>query len=311
MTDPSGLWDVITEPIVPHAHLALHGDSGDGKTTFATSLPWGSSRWGDKALYVAWDRGSEALESVSPADAAHLIPIVPRRKGAYDPFKLASELSSKNWSEVYPEAKTIIWDTMSYTAQEILGALANTGAFASRDPKRVASGTADPHIVVGEKGKPGYMALPIEGDYGLAQNAILQILGFLLNQPMNVICLFQSDIYIPKSDGGQVIGEAQGGPGTAGGKGINKVSQLFNTVVRLDVRAGRTVPGEGGRPVVQAPRFLAYTEPRGIWQSKLRKPKELENSLAEIEVTGDPREKFWIPFDKLTLQAWKHAEGAK
>lgn len=280
---------IIEKPPLPLAQICLYGSSGSGKTALATHLPWGDPRWGERAIYVAIDNSSEKLESIHPEDRKHLIIVSPEPKVVngrlvLDPHSEAAEIASHDWKSQFSDVGTIILDGGTELADMLLRSYANQGVFSG------AGG--DKHLMVGQKGTASYMAQPMEGDYGMAQNGMNHILGFLFKQPLSIICVFQEDIYQPK--GTAAASAAIGGPVGAGGKSINKLASKFNTVVRCEARSS-SIPDAKGQ-IKNTTQFKVYTEPRGIWLGKLRKPVGMENPIAEMDVTNRIHE-FWKAFD--------------
>ena len=217
-------------------NAVLYGNSGAGKTALATALPWGTERWGDRAVYVAWDAGSETLLSVLPEDRKHLTVVTPKLQHAegdrlvMNPYKAAMDIASADWPTLVPEAKTLIWDGGTRFAEQILRAVANTGATISKRKKEEGD---ESRLDFGEKGEAGYMALPIIADYGMAQHTILQWSELLRQQPMNVLVVCVSDYYKP--EGGSHDGDTVGGPALVGAKIIPKFMKDFDNVFRLSL----------------------------------------------------------------------------
>src|SRR5262245_17732232 len=201
-----------------HVNVVLYGNSGVGKTALATALPWGSKRWGDMAAYIAWDAGSETLLSVRPEDRKHLKVITPKLEPTssgdrlvLNPYKTAMDIATADWERLIPGCKTLIWDGATRLAEQILMAVANTGATVSPSKKEKGEET---RLAIGERGRADFMAQPIIPDYGMAQNIILQWSEFLRQQPMNLIVICVSDYYQPQA--GSNDGDTIGGPATVG-----------------------------------------------------------------------------------------------
>lgn len=290
---------ILTTPPVPLAQVCIYGASGAGKTALGTHLNWGTPRWGERGIYVAADPSSEKLESIHPDDRKRLIVVkmAPKSingKQVLDPHAEMCEICSHDWKAEYPDVGTIILDGGTELADMLLRSYANQGVFAG------ASG--DKHLMVGEKGKSSYMAQPVRGDYGMAQNGMNHILGFLLNQPLSVIFICQETII-------DVPGSATsiGGPAGAGKAATNRIASKFNTLIRAESRS-TSIPNKNGM-VVNSTEYRVYTEPRGIWMGKLRKPIGMDNPIAEMNVTGRVHE-FWHTFDKFAVH-WTDDNGGQ
>ena len=293
-----------TEAPKSRINAVIYGDSGVGKTVLGTSLPWGTERWGDESIYVAWDAGSETLLSVSPEDRKHLTIVTPKlARGDSDrmvlnPYKASTDIASADWATLRPNAKTLIWDGASRLAEQILRAVANTGATVSKSRKEEGN---EGRLTFGERGEASFMAQPIIPDYGMAQHAILQWAEMLRQQPLNIIVICVSDYYKP--EGGSLDGDTVGGPSTVGTKIIPKFMKDFDNVFRISME-NDTVKveekDEQGKP--KPPRFerklkrYLWTEKNGIWAAKIRRPPSAVNPLARVELTPNARE-FWNMFD--------------
>lgn len=273
----------------------IFGHSGVGKTALATALPWGTSRWGDTAAYVAWDAGSDSLSSVRESDREHLKVITPKiemthngEKLALNPYKTAMDIASADFTKVLPGCRTLIWDGATRLAEQFLRAVGNTGATVSAKKKEEGIET---RLVIGEKGSPEFFAQPTESDYGMAGNMIMQWLELLLQQPMNIIIICVADTV-------EVEGETIGGPMFVGRKVIPKVAKQVDNMFRISIE-GETInealPGQPPKFKRVNKRFL-WTEPQGIWQAKIRKPADIPNTLARVELTTNGTE-FWNRFD--------------
>ena len=294
-----------TVPAEARVNAVVYGNSGVGKTALITALPWGTSRWGDKAIYVAWDAGSETLLSVAPEDRKHLIVVTPQpQRGVGDklvmnPYKTAMDIATADWETLAPGARTLIWDGGTRLAEQILRAVANTGATVS--PAKKAQGE-ETRLVLGDKGEANYMALPIIPDYGMAQHAVMQWSEFLRQQPMNVLVACVSDYYKP--EGGSLDGDTIGGPCLVGTKIIPKFMKDFDNIFRISIESETVMidsRDESGKPL--PPKFertnkrILWTEQAGIWNAKVRRPPSIVNPIARVELTVSPVE-FWNLFDQ-------------
>jgi len=290
-------------PASARINVVVYGNSGAGKTALVTALPWGTERWGDKAVYVAWDAGSETLLSVRPEDRKHLAVITPKLEHVegdrmvLNPYKTAMNIATTDWQKLVPGAKTLIWDGGTRLAEQILRAVANTGATVS--PSKKASGD-ESRLVIGERGTPSFMAQPIIPDYGMAQNIIMQWGEFLRQQPLNVLVVCVSDYYKP--EGGSNDGDTVGGPATIGTKIIPRFMKDFDNVWRVSIEAETVSVTSDAQGKPAPPRFervnkrILWTEKQGIWEAKIRRPVGTPNDLAKYTLTTDPTE-FWRKFD--------------
>lgn len=270
---------------------ALIGEPKDGKTRLATSLPW--DIMGERAAYIAWDSDSELLGSVLAENREHIVAVVPSDARApklgptgkplpFDPHKEAIYFATRSWATGFkerlpdgtevdvPPCQTIIWDTMTATARDILYAYADTGKFSQN------------HVSVGVQGQADYMAQPQMGDYGLAQRAVLHILGYLMKQPTNLIVLFHTDYQEPEGAGAVTFG-----PATVGKAAIKPVASLFNNLFVL-ATAEQLV--KGNPPTRRLVRKV-YTERKGMYMGGIRAPYP-KNPVPEIEIGENPVE-FW------------------
>src|SRR5205814_6156341 len=90
--------------------VLLYSHPGCGKTRLATSLPWGSDVWGDRAVYVPLDIKERGLRGVLPHNRAHLVTVVPGSDN-YDPYTFLNQALDTDW-EREAGARTIILDTL-------------------------------------------------------------------------------------------------------------------------------------------------------------------------------------------------------
>lgn len=252
--------------------ILIYGAPKSAKTRFATALPWGSEGWGQKAVYVAADAGSASLRSVMLPDREHLIVVDPHpESGKYDPLHEATAIATYDWKA--KGASTIIWDTITQTAEDLLQAYAILGNYASNP------------ITFGKQGTPSHHVHPTEGDYGAAQNSIgNHLLGHLFAQPLNLIIIAHETWVEPKNANACI-----GGPATIGRALVGKMPGEFDTVIRTEVRRVT----EPGKPVKTE--FKARTQPHGPWIVGIRNPGV---NLPDYVMGEDPRG-FWLEYAKL------------
>lgn len=244
--------EIVKPESVKYRRYGIHAYSKHGKTRLATSIPWGEV-WGEKAVYVAWDWGSEALESVLPQHREHLVVVKPSAGpgGKVDPMSEASTIASRDWRKELGVG-TLIWDTATATSDDILAALELSEI--NKDPRQ---------------------------NYQQAQTRMKNVLRFLFSQPLNIVMLFQSDP-LDSGDPGSMIG-----PGMAGRKGINVAASMFDNLFRIEVR-DKPVPGTPPRIKQE---YVVHTSKKGRWMAGLR-TGHVENPLPEFVLGDDPVE-FW------------------
>lgn len=262
---------------LPKLKCALVGEPKYGKTRFATSLPW--DEMGERAVLVAWDEAEDPLAPVLLENREHVISISPspkivRDKVIFDPHKEAIAIATKPWATgftegdiVVPPCQTLIWDTMTETARNLLAAYADSGLF-----------SGDKHISIGEQGTPYYMAQPMMGDYGLAQRAVMHILRILFKQPMNIIVIFHTDFMEPEG-----AGQVTFGPATVGKAAIKPVASMFDNLFMLDAQERL----QKGNPPTRVMSRRLYTDKKGLYLAGLRSPYP-KNPIPELEVGDNP-----------------------
>ena len=267
--------------------ILIYGDPKTGKTRLATSL---TARFGD-SLYVAADPGSGGLSSVLEGYRSRLRVVsmeYPPNKplsATDNPHKDAFLVACNDWIGAgapkewgnTPPIKTLIWDTMTATAQDILSYVAMSGQFSDKA-----------HIGLGQPGGVEHQKLPMQGDYMATQNIVSRLVDFLFKQPLHLIVLCHAGYDEPK-EGGSV----EGGPTTSGKATIRSFPGKFDTVIHLTRRAGASaVPGSaspGGAMV------SAWTERHGIWSAGIRSG-HATNPMPKLDLEPDPIN-FWQKFD--------------
>ena len=252
--------------------ILIYGAPKSAKTRFATALPWGTEPWGDKAVYVAADAGGASLRSVLLEDRKHLVVVDPHpESGPYDPLHEAVAIATHDWTKL--GASTIIWDTITQTAEDVLRAYSIIGNYASNP------------ITFGKKGTAEFHVHPNEGDYGAAQNSIgTHLMGHLFAQPLNLIIIAHETWVEPKNANACI-----GGPATIGRALVGKLPGEFDTVIRTEVRR---VSNPGKATVTE---FRARTQPHGPWIVGIRNPGV---NLPDYVMGEDPRG-FWLDYTKL------------
>lgn len=242
--------------------IIVYGAPKTAKTRLVCSLPWGQEPWGDRALYIAWDPGAANLRSIMPADREHLTVIEPKaqRKGQkWDPWFVACTLAT----QAYPdEVRTIIWDTVTQTAKDVLAQQAEMRRFPNES------------VTIGTPGKPDYMVIPARGDYHAVNQSMLRLMQFLFDRPQNLIVVCHEEW--DKPDDGST--EAVGGPLLAGKGSVRLLSGLFDTVIHTGGRRGKD-----GKP-----EYVARVNPHGAWRAGIRGITQFED-----QVLAERPSAFW------------------
>jgi hypothetical protein len=250
----------------------IYGDPKTGKTRLATSL---TPRFGE-ALYIAADPGAEGMSSILPAYVGRIQCLKPigGDTAKSNPHVDAFEIATRNWQKDFPEVKTLIWDTMTATALDILQYVATSGQF---------SQTA--HVGLGIPGSPEHQKLPMQGDYMATHNIISRLVDFLFKQPLHLIVICHAGYDEPK-DGGAL----EGGPATAGKATIRSFPGKFDSVLHV-VRKGSTpVPSVGGVGVGTS-NVSVFTERHGVWSAGIRSG-HTSNPMPRVDLQPDPIN-FW------------------
>lgn len=257
--------------------VGIYGPAGSGKTRLACTVnrhdPF---KWGEKSVYIAVDRGSSKLSSVLPLDKENLVTFVLGDEAgkAYDPYdevcKIADSLRKDQLG-----CGTVILDTATVLARDMLQAVANSGKY------------SDKHIMIVANG-PGKLAMAMPGDYGATQQGMFNIFRAFENLPMNFICLFHDGLVEPD---GLSNFPAYGGPATAGKGAINPVAGWFDNLIRTEARTS----GVGKEKKTE---YIVHTEKNGPYMAKLRMAS-LTNPIPTLQLDPDPIN-FWKKFEEVT-----------
>lgn len=265
--------------------VIVYSEPKSGKTRFSTSLP---ERFG-KIVYFAADPGSESLGPVLPQyrERIYVIQSGPEVGKVYNPRADAMFVAQHDWTKdpKTPGAGTLVWDTLTQTSIQILAHIADSGEFSQSK-----------HISIGTPGQPDFYNIPMEGDYGAAQNSISRTVDFLFRLPMHVIVVCHATYDEPKGGG-----SLEGGPATVGKATVRSFPGRFNTAIHL-VR--RDVPGKVGEPSVSE--ITAWTERHGIWSAGIRSSHEV-NPIPKIRLNPDPIN-FWDQYDGVF---WGGVDGSR
>lgn len=253
--------------------LAIYGASGTGKTRLAcAAMRSDPERWGEKGIYVPFD-GKRGLKSVLPADRERLVlaEFEASSEKGIDLYTEMVQLFQKDWSAILPGVRTIIVDPGTTFAKNLLAAIANAQVF------------TDKHIMISQRGE-GKLAYPVMGDYGAAQNAVMNVLRFAEQCEYNVIWVFHETWKEPQSGSPELM---IGGPDTVGSAIVSEVCGKFGNVIRTEAKS--VADGQNKRLV-----YRAYTQDRGIWKAKLRVAGA--NPIPEVNLNEDPVN-FWQAFN--------------
>ena len=269
--------------------ILIYGDPKTGKTRLATSL---TGRFGD-SLYVAADPGADGLSSVLSAYRDRLRVVsteypaakqyTPTDNPHKDAFVVACQdwigaSRPKEWSSRDP-IRTLIWDTMTATASDILSYVATSGQFSDKA-----------HIGLGQPGGVEHQKLPMQGDYMATHNIISRLVDFLFKQPLHLIVVCHA-VYDEAREGGTI----EGGPATAGKATVRSFPGRFDTVIHLTRRSSGTASiGQSGQG--PASMVTAWTERHGIWSAGIRSG-HATNPMPKLDLDADPNN-FWKDFDR-------------
>lgn len=246
--------------------ILIYGDPKTGKTRLATSL---TPRFGD-IIYFAAEPGSEFLTPVIPTYRSRIHLVKP---SGDDADKDAFTFAINDWKKEFPNARTIVWDSLTATSLSILSYIADKGQFS--ESKHIAIG-ADRYV----------QNIPMQGDYGAAQSRILRLLDFLFKQPMHVIVICHA-VYDEPRD----TAPAEGGPDTVGKAKVRTLPGRFDTVLYT---TRKVVPAAKFGDPAQS-KFLLYSERYLIWNAGIRS-SHLRNPMPVLEIPPDPVT-IWEQYD--------------
>lgn len=250
--------------------IIIYGRAGIGKTRLALSL---TPRYGKIAYYAA-DTNSEFLASIDPSKRDRIIVVKPEGD---DPIRNFMQFCMQDWSKVDPEIKTLVVDTYTKVALDIISYAANSGTM-----------DREKHYVIGDP-KEGGQAIPNRGDYQAIESVSRGNLDmiFAKQRTMNIIFLMHEDVKIVENV------HAVGGPAHPGRAMTEYIPAQFNTVVRL-IREPVLVPGADAPEDV----VIAITENDGKFIAKIRTANEKgQNPLARVVLGRDPVN-FWEQYDR-------------
>lgn len=271
------------------ARVALYGPAKTGKSRLATALPWGP-RWGERAIYVAADPGSEELGSVLEQNRERLIVVkpAPEQGNKYDPLGDAIKIATYDWKKDYPDVNTIIWDTVTETSRKLLAAYADSGAFSEK------------HVTFGKPGTLEYHAAPMEGDYGAAQRSTVFMLEYLDRQPLNKVLIFHDELVEPKEN---AVGMTFGGPALAGKAGTKIIAGRYDNLFKTHCKE---LFDSKGKATLE---YRVYTAPFSFWLAGFRNPNK-ENPIPMLKMDSDPVN-IWLAYEKAITGASNEPQKAE
>ena len=229
--------------------LYLHTSniSGDGRMSLSPKKENGLY---NAALYIAVDPGSWKLKSILKQDRPHLIPYVlqPEDGGIYDPY---DEMIKALYRNDLGEYQTVIFDTVSVFARELLQAISNSGKF------------SDKHVEI-YKGKRK-LNMAMMGDYGATHQCVLDVLGAIKDTGKNMIVVAHDQMVEPDAD---ESGPTIVGPATVGKALVGPLAGWFDTTIRTEARLSKQAPSNPLTP--REVEYWVVTEARKPYLAKIR-----------------------------------------
>lgn len=255
--------------------ILIYGSSGIGKTRAALSL---TQRFGKIAYYAA-DDGSEFLASLAPEKRDRVLVVKPTGDS---PEKNFMQFCMQDWSKVDPEIGTLVIDTYSTLAQEVLQWSANNNVI-----------DREKHFIVGDI-KNGGQAIPNRGDYQAIESMSRGFLKniFSMQADKHIIFVCHEEVKLLENV------RAVGGPSHPGRSLVDFLPGQFSTVIRL-IREPILVPGE----YVPRDVVVAITENDGKFVAKLRTGNEDEknsNPLKRVTLNVNPVN-LWETYDNYLI----------
>lgn len=265
MTLPKLVEDPAKEPFAG----ILYSIPGAGKTRLAAA----STAVFGPAVYFPLDH--RGMESIMPKHLKDL-----RVVKFTDPswVNRMNEIAIHPWKKDYPDATTLIVDTLTTGAKGMLQEAANKAWFRGKE--------GDGHIQFGPKDAAITQKIPSISDYGGAKWLVenwLEIL-FRTQVGMHIIILCHEDLDIPKKE--EVHALTVGGPATFGRKLLTELPAWFPTIVRLKVE---DQTGLDGKP---RSRYTAVSAMQGAYIARVREGLDGGNPMPVVVLDPDG-ENFW------------------
>lgn len=274
----------VTDPLHDPFLGIFYSIPGGGKTRLAAA----STAVLGPAVYFALD--NRGIESVLPEHLKKLHVI----KLSGDPVENMNEIAIHPWKKDFPDAKTLIVDTLTTGAKGMLKEAANKMWF--RGEK------GDSHITFGPKDAAITQKIPILADYGggiwLVENWLQLLVA--TQRDMNIIVLCHEDLDIPKKDDpGDKL--AVGGPATFGRKLLTWLPSEFPVVARLKVDATTNLEGK-----VTA-KYRVITAMQGNYIARIREGNAGGNPIPIVTLDVNA-ENWWREYAK-HFMPWAKQEG--
>jgi len=259
-----------------------YGAPKTGKTRLTAACNRGlEEQFGEQSLYICVDPDSTdlMLSGMLPEDAERMIPIQPvpdldslkgepliigkKPAGNYSPLMEAQLIATYNWQREYPNVKTIIIDTFTEWCELFLMEAALLEA-APADAK-------EGRVAFGRRGKVEFHVSPSRSDYLVAQGLTMRVIRNLLNQPMNVICVFH-EAYVESIN--------RGGPAAIGKALVQSLPGKFQHTVHLTSKKDK---------------FMAHNSNHGVFLAGGRSPSA--KPMQDLQLNADPVN-FWVEYGK-------------
>ena len=240
-------------PLEPRIQAALYGLGGSRKTFTSMHLPLTGKTWEHegkpgKIIYIAADKTSPKLDSISIEDRKRVLMYVPNGNQTVDKdgnlktdWKVEmARLCQTTWIDKHPEAIAIVYDTVTASSVKLLHENAKMAYFSDKGARSGPS--ALDHRISQEK--ESMFKVGQEGDYNMVQQTTIQNLDWLITlneSSLHIICLFHECLSKQKDGLPQVYG-----PASVGQMGPRQIPQLFGTNLWLEVESGELDPKQKG-----------------------------------------------------------------